>query len=53
MDGRFVGDTPAILKLKAGLHLIVVSDHQHADWMRQISVIGDSDVTLTPNFLPM
>ena len=52
VDGRFAGDAPATLKLKAGSHFIVVSDHKHADWIKQISVIGDSDVTLKPNFLP-
>lgn len=53
VDGRPVGGTPSILKLKPGWHLIVVSDYQHADWMRRIFVLADSDVTLTPNFLPL
>lgn len=53
VDGRPMGGTPATLKLKAGLHRIVVNDHQHADWIRLIFVLGDSDVTLTPNFPPM
>lgn len=52
VDGRFVGQVPATLRLSVGSHRIVVTDHQHADWMRSVTVIKDSEVMLKPDFNP-
>jgi hypothetical protein len=47
VDGSFVGNAPAVLKLTEGKHTIKVSMTGYADWTRNISVLGGSDVTLT------
>lgn len=46
-DGAFVGNAPAVLKLSEGKHVIKVSMRRFADWSRDISVLGGSDVPLT------
>jgi hypothetical protein len=46
-DGAFVGNAPAVLKLSEGKHTIKVSMSGFADWSRDISVLGGSDVGLT------
>ncbi|HKW56829.1 MAG TPA: trypsin-like peptidase domain-containing protein [Candidatus Acidoferrum sp.] len=50
VDNVFVGDIPASLKLRAGLHLIAVKFKKHADWMQYITVLKNSQVTLNPVF---
>ena len=50
VDGRFVGEVPATLRLKAGSHRIVVNDRKHAGWIKQMTIIQDSEVTLKPDF---
>jgi hypothetical protein len=47
LDGTFVGNAPAALKLTPGKHTIVVKSTGFADWTREISVQADSDVQLT------
>lgn len=49
VDGTFVGDVPARLRLAAVQHLIVIKVQGRADWMRQITVLKDSEVTLDPD----
>jgi hypothetical protein len=46
VDGRFVGNTPAALKLSAGAHTIAVKSAGYKDWSRDISVESGSDVQL-------
>ena len=50
VDGRFVGEVPATLRLKAGSHRIVINDRKHAGWIKQITIIQGSEVTLKPDF---
>jgi S1-C subfamily serine protease len=50
VDRKFVGNVPARLKLPAGNHLLVVKASGYADWIREISVLKDSQVSLTPQF---
>ena len=50
VDGVYVGNLPAILKLKVGRHDIVVRDGTHADWIKTIVIIKDSEVSLQPWF---
>jgi hypothetical protein len=46
-DGQFVGNCPAVLKLKPGKHTVTVKLSGHRDWSREISVGSGSEVRLT------
>jgi S1-C subfamily serine protease len=48
VDRKFVGNVPAKLILPAGNHLLVVKARGYADWIREINVLKDSRVSLTP-----
>lgn len=48
VDSLFVGMVPATLKLTAARHLVVLKIQGHADWMHQVQVLKDSQVTLDP-----
>jgi hypothetical protein len=47
LDGNFVGNSPAALKLPAGKHTVTVKMSGYADWTREISVQSASEVQLT------
>jgi hypothetical protein len=47
VDGAFVGNSPATLKLAAGKHTITVKMQGYKDWSREMSVEGGSEVHLT------
>ena len=46
VDGAFVGNCPATLKLKAGKHAITIKMTGYNDWSREIKVDAGSDVHL-------
>ena len=46
-DGQFVGNSPAVLKLKPGKHTVTVKSSGHPDWSREITVESGSEVRLT------
>jgi hypothetical protein len=46
-DGQFVGNCPAVLKLKPRKHTVSVKLSGHRDWSREISVESGSEVRLT------
>jgi hypothetical protein len=46
-DGQFVGNSPAVLKLKPGKHTVTVKLFGHQDWSREITVEPGSEVRLT------
>jgi hypothetical protein len=46
VDGNFVGNAPATLKLAAGKHVISVSQKGYKAWSRELSVLPGSDVKL-------
>jgi len=46
-DDQFVGNSPAILKLNSGKHVIAVKMAGYKEWSREISVQTGSDVKLT------
>ncbi len=46
VDEKFVGNSPAKLKLPAGTHTIVLKCPECSDWKREIEVIKDSTVNL-------
>jgi hypothetical protein len=46
VDGNFVGNAPATLKLTAGKHVILLSQQGYKAWSRELSVLPGSDVKL-------
>jgi hypothetical protein len=49
VDGNFVGNTPAALKLAPGKHTIAVKLKDYSDWSRELTVESGSDVQLAAN----
>jgi hypothetical protein len=49
VDGEFVGNAPAALKLAAGKHAVTVKMSGYKDWTKDISVQSGSEVQLTAN----
>jgi hypothetical protein len=47
VDGTFVGNTPAVLKLNSGKHKVQITSDGFAEWEREIKVTAGSDVTLS------
>jgi hypothetical protein len=47
VDGAFVGNAPATLKLSPGQHTIRVTQSGYKDWSREIAVQAGSDVHLS------
>ncbi len=48
VDGHFVGQTPATLRLASGVHRIELRANGKRDWSRELEVIKDSEVTVRP-----
>jgi|SRR5579863_4497437 len=48
VDGHFVGQTPATLRLASGAHRIELRATGKRDWSRELEVIKDSEVTVRP-----
>ncbi len=46
VDGKFVGNAPATLKLSPGAHKITVKATGRSDWARELEVLKDSQVNL-------
>jgi hypothetical protein len=46
LDEKFLGNTPATLKLPSGPHLVILKSPNHADWPRSLNILKDSSVTL-------
>ena len=53
IDHIFVGNIPAKLRLKAGTHLVDIRTKGHADWIRPVTIIKDSEVSLRPDLDPL
>ncbi|MBZ5539760.1 MAG: PEGA domain-containing protein [Acidobacteriia bacterium] len=49
VDGEFVGNCPAVLKLGSGKHTVTVKMSGYKDWSREITVQSGSEVQLTAN----
>lgn len=49
VDGEFVGNSPAALKLAPGKHTVGVKMAGYKDWSREITVHSGSEVQLTAN----
>jgi hypothetical protein len=50
VDGKFVGNTPAILKLPAGPHLFLFKSPNRPDYSRTVEVPKSSKLTLKALF---
>jgi serine protease Do len=48
VDNRFVGETPSTITLSVGPHQIVVKVPGKRDWVRELEVMKDSQLTLHP-----
>ena len=46
VDGKFVGNAPATLKLPTGSHTIRLKSLGHIDWERTIEMLKDSQLNL-------
>jgi hypothetical protein len=49
VDGDFVGNSPAALKLSPGKHTLTVKMSSYTDWSKEITVQSGSEVQLTAN----
>ena len=47
VDGSFVGNSPAKLKLLEGMHVVEVKKSGYKDYRRELKVMAGSDLTLT------
>jgi len=52
LDGNFVGNAPATLKLAPGKHTITVKMSGRKDWTRELSVEAASEVQLSATLEP-
>jgi len=50
VDGKFVGNAPAMLKLAAGQHAVLLKSEGRADWQRSFEILKDSQLTLKAQF---
>jgi len=48
IDGKFVGNTPAHLRLRSGDHVIGIEKSGFKSWQRTISTTAGSSLTITP-----
>lgn len=52
VDEKFVGNTPSVLHLAAGIHEIKIQFAGKKAWERQLDVLRDSKLTLNPTLKP-
>lgn len=53
LDEKFLGYTPAALKLPAGPHILTLKSPNHADWQRSLNILKDRSVTLKAALPPL
>lgn len=46
LDGAFVGNAPATLKVPAGKHTVKVSLKGYQDWSKDVTILADSEIKL-------
>ena len=52
LDEKFVGTTPATLRIAEGPNTLALKSANHADWTRSITILKDSTVTVKATFDP-
>jgi serine protease Do len=50
LDGKFVSNTPAILKIPIGEHAVRLTYLKRTDWERNVDILKDSQLTLKAQF---
>ncbi|HET6145105.1 MAG TPA: trypsin-like peptidase domain-containing protein [Candidatus Acidoferrales bacterium] len=50
LDGKFVSNTPALLKIPIGEHFVRLAYSNRPDWTRTVDVLKDSQLTLKAQF---
>ena len=50
LDGKFVSNTPALLKIPVGEHSVRLTYSNRPDWARNVDVLKDSQLTLKAQF---
>lgn len=53
LDEKFLGNTPAALKLPSGPHVLLLKSPNRADWQRSLNILKDSSVTLKAVLPPL
>lgn len=53
LDDKFVGTTPATLRLTEGTHTLILKSPHRMDWQRLITVLKDSSVTVKARLTPI
>jgi hypothetical protein len=53
LDDKFVGSSPATLRIAEGAHTLILRAAGHADWHRSINMLKDSTVTVKATLAPI
>jgi hypothetical protein len=53
LDDKFVGTTPASLRIPEGSYHLVLKSVHHSDWSRSINILKDSTVTVKATLEPL
>jgi S1-C subfamily serine protease len=53
LDDKFVGTTPASLRIPEGNYHLVLKSVHHSDWSRSINILKDSTVTVKATLEPL
>jgi len=53
LDDKFVGSSPATLRIAEGTHTLILKAAGHADWNRSINMLKDSAVTVKATLAPI
>jgi S1-C subfamily serine protease len=53
LDDKFVGTSPATLRIPEGTHTLILKSAHHVDWTRSISILKDSSVTVKATLAPI
>jgi trypsin-like peptidase/PEGA domain-containing protein len=53
LDDKFVGSTPATLRISEGAHTLILKSAHHTDWSRSITILKDSTVTVKATLVPI
>ena len=53
LDDKFVGSSPATLRIAEGVHTLILKAKGRADWNRSINILKDSTVTVKAALLPI
>lgn len=48
VDGNFVGQTPAVIRLDSGMHRLTMKAQGRRTWEKELQVLNDSQIPLHP-----